>query len=441
MRQLRKTVTRNASRLTEKLEKNTDKKYIPEPLKKPLAEFLSTVNFTSKAALQNRGIVKANRNYIDALRALKDILTKEGFEQGEQEETKKVTSSGSIDLPNGFKETINNHLQAVQKILDENGNREYVINAMGEEELETLNMVLNVTSRAVTTIDELFANKRYQKVSQMAHATFAHRGKKPKFDPTLEGFKAFLSWWQMTPTFALREYGPGGEAIVDSLKESLHFFTKALTKNANNSIMLWDIFNVFSNHMTDMAKYNTMVLPLMDAMKFFNYRESSPLTADPEDTGIRERSVQNEIKRAYGNEGKNYFLKLIQDLNGTDEGGRGEEWTKKLVSNYKRAAVSANLRVAIQQPAAIFRATYVIPYKYLANAVAEKTNMKEAIKEMEKNSGIAKCRANGFFDMDVGFGVRDQIKHAESKLNKAIDASMKPAEWGDREALFMLIFE
>ena len=35
--------------------------------------------------------------------------------------------------------------------------------------------------------------------------------------------------------------------------------------------------DVFANHMTDMAKYDALALPILDAMKWYNYRERQKL--------------------------------------------------------------------------------------------------------------------------------------------------------------------
>lgn len=203
--------------------------------------------------------------------------------------------------------------------------------------------------------------------------------------------------------------------------------TKPLVKNANNAIMLRNIFDIYANHMTDMAKYNALALPILDAMKWYNYQTKTT----NEDGQVHTRTVQRALNRAYGSEANRYFVQFMQDLNGKSESGRGEEFAKKMISRFKRAAVAANLRVALLQPTSIMRASAVLDYKYMAAAAGEKTSIKEAIREMQENSGIALWKSMGVFDTDVGRGVREQIKNTEGKLEKTVDATMKPAEWGD----------
>lgn len=64
-----------------------------------------------------------------------------------------------------------------------------------------------------------------------------------------------------------------------------------------------DIFDVFSNHMTDMAKYDALALPILDAMKWYNYREKQKL----ENGHVLTTTVQRSIEKAYGMDANKYF--------------------------------------------------------------------------------------------------------------------------------------
>lgn len=204
---------------------------------------------------------------------------------------------------------------------------------------------------------------------------------------------------------------------------------KPLVQNANNAIMLRGIFDVFSNHMADMAKYNALVIPIVDAQKWYNYKDSVKNEAGQVNT----RTVQRAMTKAYGQSANRYVVQFLKDLNGVKESGaRGEAFADKMISNYKRAAVAANLRVALLQPTAYVRAAAVLDYKYLAKAFGDRTGTRQATAEMLKHSGIALWKDMGFFDTDVGRSIRDQIKGKGSKLEDLVDKSMAAAELGDK---------
>ena len=203
---------------------------------------------------------------------------------------------------------------------------------------------------------------------------------------------------------------------------------KPLVKNANNALILRGIFDVFANHTADMAKYNALVLPIIDAQKWYNYRYG-----EKNDAGqVSTRTVQRAMTKAYGEVANNFVVTFLRDLNGVKESSdRGTSKAERATSFYKRTAVAANLRVALLQPTAYVRASLALDYKYLAKAFADKTGTKQATKEMMENSGIALWKSLGFFDTDVGRSIRDQIKGKSSKIDDLVDKTMVPAEKGD----------
>lgn len=203
---------------------------------------------------------------------------------------------------------------------------------------------------------------------------------------------------------------------------------KPLVKNANNALILRGIFDVFASHTADMAKYNAMVLPIIDAQKWYNYRYGEKNEAGQ----VYTRTVQRAMTKAYGEVANNFVITFLRDLNGVKESSdRGTSKAERATSFYKRTAVAANLRVALLQPTAYVRASLSLDYKYLAKAFLDKTSTAQATKEMLENSGIALWKSLGFFDTDVGRSIRDQIKGKSSKIEDLVDKTMVPAEKGD----------
>ena len=224
-------------------------------------------------------------------------------------------------------------------------------------------------------------------------------------------------------------------AKTDSKEGSLYRLlnisaVKPLTEGANNAIMVRSIFDVFANHMADMAKYNALALPVLDAQKWYNYKDSSK---NKDNGQVRTRTVQREMTRAWGSGANNYVVTFLKDINGVKENGaRGEGMAAKAISKYKRAAVAANLRVAMLQPTSYVRASAVIDHKYLAKAMTKKVITKAEGQEMLQYSGVALWKEMGFFDTDVGRSIRDRIKGKGSKIEDLVDKSMAAAQAGDK---------
>ena len=200
-------------------------------------------------------------------------------------------------------------------------------------------------------------------------------------------------------------------------------FTKNTVKNAKNGIVIHSIFDVFSNHMADMAKYNSMGLPMLDAMKWLNYLD---------ETDGKFTSTRKAMEQAYGKNAERYFLGLIQDLNGNFEGGRrGEDIASKMISFSKVASVGANLRVAALQPTSYVRALAVLDPKYLLKG-DNPTKIRQGIQEALQYSGTAVWKDLGFFDLNINANMRDLIKHTDGALENIREKSMWGAEMGDK---------
>ena len=214
--------------------------------------------------------------------------------------------------------------------------------------------------------------------------------------------------------------------------------TKDLTKGANNAIVVRSIFDVYTSHMSDMAKYNALGLQILDMMKWLNYVErTEDVDANGNSTGkITTESVQKSLELAYGTEARRYIMEFIKNLNGEVEGGREDAFINKMTSNYKIAAVGANLRVGFLQITSLPRAAVAIDSKYLLAGIA-KWNARKGFGKNGMSAravdkvGIAKWKSMGFYDTNISRNMRQMIKHDESAIDKVREGSMKLAELGD----------
>ena len=590
----RPRIEQKAKRLSDWLLKNSDKEHIPEPLKLAVGEFLESIDFTSKRALDGGALTKKDiqrsLRYTDRMQKLLESL------RGQNEDG--TSDLGLyLDIPDGFLEEMQKHINTASDIISQNPG-ENVVNRMNGEQLQQLDRMLTILTRSIQNANKLKANAHFETARQAAQATvqeLERLGQAKGRTKVGDKVANFFNWENTTPYYAFQRFGEGGKTIFEALSsgwdkmafntkavmgfteqtykpeevkawsKETHTFklesgesvkmttaqmmafyclskreqaighllgggmrvediqnsgrkenvkqpdpflltqeditaingaltkrqrevadklqkymtqqgsewgnrvsmerfgyrafteenyfpietmdsdrdakdpgakendmfrllnmsaTKSLVYKAKNALVVRDIFDVFSNHMTDMAKYDALALPILDAMKWYNYREKQKL----ENGHVLTTTVQRSIEKAYGMDANKYFTTFIKDLNGVNEGGRGEGFAKKMLSNYKVAAVAANLRVALLQPTAYVRAVGVMNPKYLAKGFAAKSGYKEA----EANSGIALWKQMGFYDTNIGRGVRDQIKNAGTWKDSTVEFLMKGAEWGDR---------
>lgn len=210
-------------------------------------------------------------------------------------------------------------------------------------------------------------------------------------------------------------------------------FTKAVTPNANNQVVIRDIFSVFANHTSSMARYNAFAAPIYDFLRWYGYSVKTRTDIH----GIKGQhfteSTMDAIARVLGEGGNKYIRNFLKDLNGAQVDRRGEELVGKLFSNFKLASVAWNINVAMLQPLSYIRALTVLPPKYLMKGMNIR-RIGDGIQKAMKYSGIAVWKSMGYYDTDISKGLAEQIKHNDTFFDKMKTASMKAPEVADKIA-------
>ena len=199
--------------------------------------------------------------------------------------------------------------------------------------------------------------------------------------------------------------------------------TKPLVRGANNEVIIRNVFDVFTNHSSDMAKLNAYGMALLDYMKWINYR----VKTTNDEGQISVSGVRKSMEKAYGPEAKKYVIGLIKDINGRANDGGDNKFLMKMTRMAKTAMVGANLRVSLLQFTAYPRAAMVLSNKSIALGLTKKPQIEKA----KKYCGIALWKSFGFYDTNISRSIEDQIKGATNLKQKLIELSLKGAEWGD----------
>ena len=220
-------------------------------------------------------------------------------------------------------------------------------------------------------------------------------------------------------------------------------FTKSTTEGANNRLVLYSIFDIFANHMASMAQYNALALPVVDALKWFNYQQKS----EPDENGQRyiQGSVRDQMDRVYGvpeetrpgsgrqGYAQTFVINILKAFNGTEaQGVPTDAMGIEALHRYNVAQVAYNFRVVVQQPLAITRAALLIDYGSIIKGMKlSPAAIKQNIQEMQRYSGIAAWKSLGFYDVNLSRGLTDLIKHNDNWMDKVTDVGMWGAEKAD----------
>lgn len=209
-------------------------------------------------------------------------------------------------------------------------------------------------------------------------------------------------------------------------------FTKKTVENAKNRIVIYSIFDVFANHMASMAQYHSMALPVLDALKWFNYNQDGSVRDELNRVfGAPEESRPGSGKRGYA---ENFIVGILKAFNGTEaQGVPSDARGMKALRRFNMAQVAYNARVVLQQPLAVTRAAMILDYTSIVKGMKlSPAAIQKNIQEMNNYSGIAAWKSLGFYDTNISRGLTSIIKHDETFMDKIGEVGMIGAEKADQ---------
>lgn len=288
---------------------------------------------------------------------------------------------------------------------------------------ETIDAIVN----SLTKEQQQFAYEMQQYLAKVMGA------KGDEVNMAKYGIKKFTedTYWPLKSSSVFSERVLEQQRAVNKWENS--GFTQALTQHANNAIELSPLVETWAQHVNDMSTFHALVLPMADFTRVYNWNQKGDID------GKRTMGVRQMIQQTSGKAAVDYIDQFLQDLNGGLRADPRETVERALLSSFKKAAVSASLSVAIQQPSAIGRAFAFIEANYFVGAKVEDAGgIKEAYDQMKKYSGIAVIKEMGRYDVGMGQSTIEYIVGRNSlgtwgKITGTIDElAGKLPELGDQ---------
>lgn len=254
-----------------------------------------------------------------------------------------------------------------------------------------------------------------------------------------------------TDPYSRNMKGETGARGADLLKLANMSFTFALNAKANNAAVIGSVFDRFSSHVSDMANYSTMLMPVMDTVRVLNYKQYDKIENGVDRNGETKyryeknsnESVHNQLDRAFGKGvASRYFTRFIQDIsNETRTDKRGADAIMGLFQRSKGANVMGNISVVLKQGTSVVRSIIEMPE--LLNHPQDITRIsgffnKKARDEMLDHSGMALAKSMGSYDMNLGTSLAMKIAKGESIIDKIGEYSMYLAEKADEHTFTAL---
>ena len=200
-------------------------------------------------------------------------------------------------------------------------------------------------------------------------------------------------------------------------------FTNETKWGAANPLVVDDFTDVVVKHIERMSMYNSMVIPLDNFSRVWNYQERANAEGNES-----MKDVKAAFETAWGKEYKTYVENFLRDVNGgvmSDSREFGDKW----LSKFKKAAVMGSLSVMIQQPSAIVRAMSEVDVKYFVSSTFGQR--KAAYEEAMKYSPVAVLKEIGGFDTVSGQSMADWMLKREYKGKDKLVAFFKDSQFRD----------
>ena len=185
--------------------------------------------------------------------------------------------------------------------------------------------------------------------------------------------------------------------------------TKARNPNANNALEIEGIYDVFARHASDMIQYSTLLAPMEDMNRLFNYRYRN---AKGNLTG---KTVKDVLTDVYGEGSVKYWEDLMRDVQNGIKGPEGTmaSLVNKVVGNAKAASVGFNFRVVIQQPTAYIRAAAILDPSTMAKGIVGGATEGNGWEKAVKFAPIASIKDTAGFDQSSRYSVAQNVYGGE----------------------------
>lgn len=203
---------------------------------------------------------------------------------------------------------------------------------------------------------------------------------------------------------------------------------KALTPNASNALDIGGVYDVFAQNASDMIKYATLLAPMEDINRLYNYRYRDSMG------NLTGKNVRQVLSGVYGDAAQSYWRNLMRDVqNGVVKNASATtRAVERIVGNTKGAAVGANLRVVIQQPTAYFRAAVVLDPENMAKGLGNGVTKGNGWDKARKWAPIAGIKDTSGFDQGSRYTIAREVYGTDgSFMSWLSDKSMSLAGKAD----------
>lgn len=203
-------------------------------------------------------------------------------------------------------------------------------------------------------------------------------------------------------------------------------FYKDRNPNSTGFLTNGDIFDVFAYQIHRVLSARYYIFGIQDILSVVNYKP------------LQGMSVKLQLDQTYGKGMFPAIMNVIERLSSGIRGTGSVPIAMKLIGKTKKALVSFNLRVAVQQICQPLLALGILSPKYFSKAlVTDPRTIHKALKIYLDNSGVGAMKAMGFYDSFMGVAPKDllfgfdgdtKMKQIDAKIGHVASISPRTAD-------------
>ena len=391
-----------------------------------------------------KGLFKGQYNWaidMEEAKAFRQkVAVKYGFKNWDMEKTYKFTSSSGIEFELNLNQIMALYAYAKREQAHDHLLKGGFVFGKNTEVVVTKNGIkrtyLNKSAKAHNISDEIMgeivsklSTDQRGFVDEMQDYLSTTMGAKGnEVSMRLYGVKLFMEKFY----FPLRSAGQFKEKAKEAeLKQQQgqisianSGFTHGTKPKASNPVVLDGFTDVWASHVNEMSLYHSMVLPMEDFRRVYNY-------ASPNMEGQEAASVNSFIENAYGDAATGYFDQLYKELNGGAIVDPRENLAKQRIGKFKKASVMLSNSVWVQQFSAIGRAYALIDPKYFVGPKVDKKKHKVLWNEVKQYAPVAIIKEMGGFDTHTGLSAKDYLLAEEYGKGEKLKGFFKDEQYRD----------
>lgn len=204
-------ITKSAKKLSDWIQKNSDKEHVPAALREPVLELVTSVDFTSKRALNGGDYTQNDRKFQKNLATLNELL--KGQQNYVEDKDNAVDRIGEyLDISEENRMFLDDVVSRIAK------GEKLTVNSMTEEQLRDFSKFMQNLTTAIRKANATLANAHFENIPTMAKNSMQHMDALGEAGALASsGISKFVAWQNATPYYAFKRFGYAGETLFDGL--------------------------------------------------------------------------------------------------------------------------------------------------------------------------------------------------------------------------------